>query len=171
LSLVLFSLFLLAVGVFSQNDDCQGFVGGWRYSLEGLVRATGGRNQTASDPFNTYYYRPCNVIDNPLCGTNPSDNKPAGCQRDSRKVPQYHDLGSASRVTWARRNGQGADKGFVLGFAGGSEDRSFDIEFICNPTIGVGAFETQSIVEQPQHVYHLKWETAFACPWNSSPCY
>jgi len=120
------------------------------------------------DSGNTYYYRPCNIISNPQCQSdNPPDDSPAVCQKDSRKVPQFHDLGSLTHPSWSARS-SGPETGFVLLFSGGSEDRTADIEFICNTNAGIGTFATKQPTEQPQHQYHFKWESAYACPVNGS---
>jgi len=116
------------------------------------------------DGGNTYFYRPCNIVSEPNCkSVTPPDDKPAICQKDSRKQAQFHDCGSQSQVTWKAR-GAGANQGFILLFSGGSEDRTADVEFICNQNAGVGTFAVAQPAEQPQHQYHMKWETKFACP-------
>jgi len=43
-----------------------------------------------------------------------------------------------------------------------------DIEFICNPSAGTGKIEPNSPAEDPTHDYHLKWESAYACPTGGS---
>ena len=44
----------------------------------------------------------------------------------------------------------------------------FDNVKICLP--GVGTFMAKNPAENPQHEYHFKWTTAFACPQPTAAC-
>mgnify|MGYP002386689193 FL=1 len=64
----------------------------------------------------------------------------------------------------SQRPGFGADQGFMLKFTGGEGGRLSDIEFICDKTQNPGTLQAKNPAEQPEHDYHLKWTTTFACP-------
>ena len=93
-------------------------------------------------------------------------------------------------MTWSPRS-TGDNTGFTLFFYGGAQDRATNIEFICDPnagtfsilvppvrlseltfvvSAGVGAFMTKDPSEDPVHLYHLKWATAYACPTFGVVC-
>ena len=76
-----FALVLFGTAVMA-NDLCSGTVGGYSYSLDGLVVATGGKDVSCNDTYgNTYYYRPCLPLQLALCK---GKNTPtAVCQKDS----------------------------------------------------------------------------------------
>jgi len=146
---------------------CGGMVGSFNYSLDGLSEATGGGDVTCQDSNgNTYYYRPCQVLQNELCQML-GDTAPAVCLKDTRKIPQYHDAGSTTQVSWSPRV-EGFNTGFFMSFRGGEEDRQSTIEFICDPSAGTGTFVAAQPTENPTHFYHLKWRTQYACPQNNN---
>jgi len=152
----------LVAGQAANGGICDGTVGSSKYSLKGLQGATGGKDITAQDQDgNTYFYRPCQVLEQELCQTI-GDTKPAVCQKDTRKVAQYHDCGSTTQVSWAPRTTGTEKDGFVMSFNGGEEDRHSDIEFICDRNAGTGSMV--ALPEKPTHFYHLQWRTAQACP-------
>jgi len=170
LCLIVVLVALVSFSLGQNGPDCQGNVGGFRYNLSALVQATNGAESSARDNNgNTFFYRPCNVVMEPDCkSNNPPDDRPAVCMKDNRKFPLFHDVGSQNNVNWSQRRGAPANMGFLLTFIGGEEDRTADIEFICNPNAGVGVFATNNPAEQPTHSFHLKWETAYACPTGNS---
>jgi len=142
---------------------CTGSISTFQYNLAGLQSATGGNDQTCLDnEGNTYYYRPCSALQNEQCVTN-TDATPAACQKDTRKIPQYHDCGSTSQVQWSQRSA-GADQGFKIQFSGGQDGRMLDVEFICDKNGGTGQLQAATPTEQPEHFYHLSWTTKYACP-------
>lgn len=104
-SLAIFFVFVgclsnLVLGQSASGDICQGQVGNYRYNLQQLSTATGGNDVTCQDQGgNTYYYRPCQALQQQACKTI-SDPTPAACQKDIRKIPQFHDSGSTAQVTW-----------------------------------------------------------------------
>jgi len=162
-SLLFFSLFLLEVSAQASGDQCKGKVGNYQYDLTGLKDATGGKDQQTKDKDgNTYYYRPCQILEENQCQI-PADPSPAVCQKDTRKIPQFHDCGSFNRVSWSARS-TGDSSGFKLLFQGGEEDRQADIEFICDGGANPGTFGTAQNSENPTHFYHLTYTTKFACP-------
>jgi len=147
----------------ADGNACTGTVGKFKYDLSGLSSATGGNDVTCQDKAgNTYYYRPCQPLKIQQCNTI-SDTSPAACQKDTRKVPLYHDCGSVNQVGWSPRSA-GQDKGFFMQFNGGEEDRRLNVEFICDKNAGVGTLETANPTESPTHFYHLSWTTKYACP-------
>jgi len=162
--LLLSSLFFLNVRAQASGDQCKGKVGSFVYDLTNLKAATGGNDVITQDvPGNTYYYRPCQVLQQTECQSD-GDPSPAVCQKDTRKIPQYHDCGSFNQVSWAPRSG-GDNSGFFMDFKGGEEDRHSDIEFICDGSAaGVGVFSTATPTEFPTHFYHLQYRTKWACP-------
>jgi len=146
------------------DQACQGYVGGYFYDLANLSIATGGSDQTAVDVNqNTYYYRPCQPLTVVACQEN-GDMTPGGCQRDTRRPPQYHDLGSAKSAEFSQLPDADADQGFLLTFSGGSDDRRVDIAFYCDETAGTGSLATLNPAENPMHSFHLTWRSALACP-------
>jgi len=175
--LVLFS-FAVAFGLEEMTDhgcfvDVQGFV----YNLTQLAQGFGEHDASCLDiDGNEYFYRPCQPVSRPECwaGTweyTPSE-PPAVCQRDTRRVPQYHSCGSLDRMTVHERK-EGPGTGFVILFKGGETNRQTTLEFVCDnekkgPDGGgggnVGTFEAPAPTERPTHHYHLRWTTTYACP-------
>src|SRR5689334_16876849 len=103
-SLILFcASFLLAIALAqgqAYGGLCYGAVYSNFYNLQPLAAATGGRDQSCQDTAgNTYYYRPCQPLALQQCQTS-TDPTPASCQKDTRKIPQYHDCGSTTQVLW-----------------------------------------------------------------------
>jgi len=147
---------------------CKGTVGSFQYDLSGLALATGGVDQTCQDSgSNTYLYRPCKALQQTACQTT-TDSTPAACQKDTRKIPQYHDCGSTAQIQWWPR-AAGDGTGFFIQFNGGQEDRRLDVEFICDRSAGTGQLEASNPTEQPTHFYHLRWTSKYACPTNNPP--
>jgi len=139
-------------------------VNGNNYDLSNLANAVGNADQQIQDAKgNTYFYRPCNPLQQQGCATD-SDPNPAVCQKDTRAQPEFHDCGSFTAVTWVSRGTGLENLGFVITFAGGEEGRQSDVEFICDPTAGTGGLATKIPTENPTHVYHLAWTTQYACP-------
>jgi len=170
LCLIVVLVALVSFSLGQNGPDCQGNVGGFKYDLTPLVRATNGAQWSAKDySGNTFLYRPCNTVIESSCKSlNPPDDWPAVCMKDTRKVSLFHDCGSQNQTNWSQRHAAPANMGFLLEFVGGEEDRTADIEFICNPNAGVGVFMTKRLTELPTHSYHLQWETAYACPTGNS---
>jgi len=162
---VLFVAWLSLLGVNGQANGgiCMGQVGGYQYNLQPLSDATGAMDQQCKDsPGNTYFYRPCYALQQQQC-ISITDPTPAMCMKDTRKIPQFHDVGSASQVVWSPRPA-GPNTGFFIQFNGGEEDRRGDIEFICDMGAGTGVLAAANPTEAPVHFYHLTWRTAYACP-------
>jgi len=161
--LLALSVFVLEVSSQASGDACKGRVGNFVYDLTGLKDATKGADQQTRDAGgNTYYYRPCQVLQETQCAI-ASDPSPAVCQKDTRKIPQFHDCGSMNQVSWSARS-QGENTGFKIQFKGGEEDRMSDVEFVCDHNANPGTFVTASPAENPTHFYHLIYTTKFACP-------
>jgi len=145
------------------NGVCKGTIGTSKYDLSGLQAATGGNDQTTKDADgNTYFYRPCQVLQQVECKSN-EDPSPAACQKDTRKMAQFHDCGSTNSVTWSSRSA-GDNTGFFIQFQGGQDGRKLDVEFICDQGQNPGSLTAAVPTEQPTHFYHLQWRTKFACP-------
>lgn len=173
LLLVVFSLCLS--GGFAQSaasgNLCQGKVGVYNYDLAPLSVATGELDVSCTDQARgfTYYYRPCRALLNPSCLKSGYSSPPATCQKDSSVIPVYHVCGLTSPVDWYARP-EGDSTGFVVKFVGGDRNRQLDIEFICDPSAGVGALEAKDPSEGPMLSYHLKWRTSYACPNPALQC-
>jgi len=97
-------ILLLLLGItspsFGADVFCEGKIGGTSYSLQSLSDATKGVDVTCQDWLgNTFYYRPCNFLQQVLCKTM-NDPVPGACQKDTRRPPKYHDCGSTNAVAW-----------------------------------------------------------------------
>jgi len=146
------------------STTCKGAIGQFNYDINPLVAATDEKLFTTQDNgHNTYYYRPCQVLPNPVFSDCGGGSELAACQKDSRMRPLYHSLGKLSETKWLPRI-SGDNTGFILLLIGGIEDRRVAIEFICDATGGVGTLEAANPSEQPVHYYHLLWKSAYACP-------
>jgi len=167
-SIITFAVLLFAINIpevrpQAHGGICQGQVGSIKYNLQPLSQATGGTDLSCPDQGgNTYYYRPCQPVAI-NCTDYTNDTSPAVCQKDSRKLPVYHDCGSTTQVQWFARNTD-PKSGFTILFSGGQEGRQLSIDFICSPNGGIGQLEPAFPVEQPMHRYHLIWESSYACP-------
>lgn len=73
------------------GDDCEGAIGDYAYSLRALSEATGGVDVSCVDEqMHTYWYRPCQVTQQPEClklGGLITD--PGVCQRDTRYAEYF----------------------------------------------------------------------------------
>jgi hypothetical protein len=146
---------------------CKSKLGNYTYDLTKLAQQV-TEDQTCTDTNqNLYYFLPCRVLTTSECAnTEPS---PGACQRDTRRPPLYHDLGSINTATFSQLPDAGINEGILLTYTGGEEDRMVDIAFICDKAItGTGKLECGNPAEQPQKHYHLIWRTAHACPSSSS---
>jgi len=164
-----FWAFVLLVGLWSLSVDgqiiekaCKGTVGTTAYDLTKLANAFATDQICVDQGGNTYYYLPCKVLTTQDCMQ--AEPTPGACQQDTRRPPLYHDLGSINTAVFAQREGQGEDKGFLLTYTGGEDDRQVDIEFICDTSAGNGQLVCGNPAENPGKHYHLKWTTAHACP-------
>jgi len=158
-----FFVFSFLSFVNAQNTLCSGTIGKYKYNIEKLKEDTGGNDVTVKDENgNTYYYRPCQALQQANCQTI-TDPVPAACQKDTRITPQYHDCGSTTQYAW-RARAAGDNTGFYITFNGGEEDRRLDVEFECDKTAGVGSLKAAIPTESPTHFYHLNWKSAYACP-------
>jgi len=166
-ALPLLLLILLHSHTITGNDGCHGVVQGKFYNLSMLASAVKNIDQQVIDSLgNTFLYRPCAPLQEKRCATG-ADPHPAICQKDTRPVPQFHDCGSYSSVTWSSRM---EGSGFILTFTGASEGRQSNIEFICDPNAGVGRLGVKTPSEIPQHFYHLAWKSSLVCPRTNLTC-
>jgi len=164
-----FLALLLLVGLLSLSVEgqiiesaCKGAVGTNNYDITRLAQAF-TVDQTCIDVGNNvYFYLPCQVLKTQDCqATEPS---PGACQRDTRRPPLYHDLGSVNTASFTKRPTAAEDAGFLLTYTGGEDDRQVDIEFICDKSAGNGKLVCGDPAEDPGKHYHLKWTSAHACP-------
>jgi hypothetical protein len=165
-------LCLVVLSHFAQGQivdaACKGNVGTYSYDITKLAAAV-TTDQTCIDANqNLYYFRPCRVLQNEDCkNTEPS---PGVCQRDTRRPPAYHDLGSITTAAFSQLPNGDAAAGFLLTYTGGEEDRLVDIQFICDKSIpGTGYLQCGNPAEQPGKHYHLVWRTSYACPQGNVP--
>jgi uncharacterized membrane protein YgcG len=142
---------------------CKGSVGTYNYDLSKLAQAVTTYQTCMDQNQNLYYFQPCQVLGLEDCkNTEPS---PGACQRDTRRPPQYHDLGSINTAVFSQLPNANADEGFLLTYTGGEEDRLVDIQFICDKSVtGTGNLQCGNPSEQPGKHYHLIWRTSHACP-------
>jgi len=157
-----FFISLFLVFVLTADDPCKHcFTKDDCIDLTELSTQSGGNDvETRDGSGNTYYYRPCKILQQSQCLA--QDPSSAICQKDTRTTPQYHDCGSAQQATWKKRPSGGP--GAVLEFDGGEEDRKSDIEFICQENGGTGNLQAQNPAETPTHFYHLEWTSQYVCP-------
>jgi hypothetical protein len=149
------------------DKACRGTVGNFSYDLTKLATAITQDQTCLDNNQNTYFFLPCQVLKTSDCAN--TDPAPGACQKDTRRPPLFHDLGSVYTATFSQRPNAGPDQGFLLSYTGGEEGRRVDIEFICNTSVpGYGNLQCGNPVEQPARHYHLSWRTSYACPQGNN---
>jgi len=147
-------LFFLFPFSFAQTT-CIHTVGNVKYDLTQLSRPGSQWTlpQTMIQPW-SFDLNICAPIADNKCGEGV-----AGCQYWSSGQAS---IGLAKSQIWGPLSGENAKKeGVTLSFTGGIEDRSCEIDIICDPKAGLG--EPVWVDEKPGKHYNFKWTTSVPC--------
>jgi len=153
-----FSFLLIAVYRATFAQSCTWVdTDGAKYDLSPLKKSTDYQIKESTGTY-IYYLNVCQPIVYTLCGQDC-----ANCQTYGSSTTAS--LGKASTMILGPGKIKGKDGyGITASYLNGLSGRNFEIDFVCEPTAGVG--EPTFTIEDPKLHYKFQWNTKYGCPVN-----